>query len=137
MFTTLMGLLPILFLFVLPLLSSLFSGGSTENVPGMYFDSPVPPYTAERITPQLGVRYYTNPTDTQGYSMHKFSQLDKTAELTLVKKLRLECEHENQQKLRLVEQAQGWFYPDQEKLEIARKFEMKACKRLESLGVSR
>jgi DnaJ homolog subfamily B member 12 len=137
MFTTLMGLLPILFLFVLPLLSSLFSGGSAPAAPGMYFDNPVHPFTAERITPNLNVRYYTNPKDIQGYSAHKLSQLDKTAEVTLVKKLRLECEHEQQQKLRLVEQAQGWFFQDPEKMEIARKFEMRSCKRLETLGVPR
>lgn len=37
----------------------------------------------------------------------------------------------------MVEEAQGWFFPDAEKMQAARELRMKACERLEGLGFGR
>ncbi len=36
----------------------------------------------------------------------------------------------------MVEEAQGWFFPDVDKMQAAREFDMKGCRRLEELGFS-
>lgn len=138
LFNTLMGLLPIIFLFLFPLLSSIFSGGSsTPSGPRMVFDAPEFPYTHERITPKLNVKYYVNPTEIKTYSKSQLSQLDKTAEVGLVRHLRVECESEMMHKQRLYDEAQGWFTQDPDKMDIAKRFEASSCQRLDRLGVPR
>ncbi len=130
-----MGLLPILLLFIFPLLSSLFSGGSSQPAtPSMVFDQAHPPlYTMERTMPTFGVKYYLNPQEVQHYSASKLHTLDKKAELILVQQLRIKCEEEVTHKQRLREAAQGWFYQNPEKMEVANSFDMPACRRLKSL----
>lgn len=138
LFSTLMGLLPIIFLFLFPLLSSLFSGGgSTPSGPRMVFDAPEFPYTHERVTPKLNVKYYVSPSDVKGYTKAQLSRLDNSAEIGLVRHLRIECESEMMHKQRLYDEAQGWFRQDPEKMGIAERFDPISCRRLDSLGVAR
>ena len=134
---TIIGLLPILLLFVFPLLSSLFSGGSNQpSFPRMVFDSSEHPYTHARKT-KSNVKYFVNPKDFAPYkdNPHKLSQLDNYADVLLVKTLRNDCEREMMVKQQLHEDAQGWFFQDPDKMEVARKFETKACNRLHKMGV--
>ena len=130
-----MGLLPILLLFIFPLLSSLFGGSSSQPAaPNMAFDSPQPPlYTHERVMPNVKAKYYVNPNDIAQYSSYKLNQLDKTAEVLLVRRLKTECEHEMLHKQRLREAAQGWFFQDMEKMEMAERLDMPSCRRLKKL----
>ncbi|KAK1836076.1 hypothetical protein QBC39DRAFT_326672 [Podospora conica] len=137
---TIMGLLPILLLFVFPLLSSLFSEGgtftSTPSTPNLVFDQPHPPlYTLERKMPTLGTKYYLNPADVATYTPSKLHTLDKKAEVILVQQLRVKCEDEAEHKRKLKEQAQGWFYQDPEKMAVASRYEMPSCRRLNRLGL--
>jgi DnaJ family protein B protein 12 len=136
---TLVSLLPILFLFVFPLLTSLFSGfgESQPAVPSMVFDAPHPPQTYHRTTPKLRVNYYVDPHDIAGWTDHRLKQLDKEAELGFVRVLRRRCDTEIRTKQDLLDKAQGWFFPDPDKMKIARDFEMSSCKRLDSIGISR
>jgi DnaJ family protein B protein 12 len=132
--STLMGLLPLLVLFIFPLLSSLFSGsGTTATGPSIRFDGPVAPHTMHRLTNRLKVDYYVNPIDVDQYTPHKFSQLDKRAEVNYVQQLRYACDQEMEYKQRLINEAQGWFFADVEKMNQARDMEMKNCKRLDSM----
>lgn len=126
-------LLPLILLFVLPLLSSLFSGSSTPSGPTYRFDTAVPPHTMQRTTPKLKVDYFINPVDVEDYSARKFHQLDQRVEVDYVTKLRYECEAEVQHRERMIQDAQGWFFPDVEKMKEARAMELKSCRRLESL----
>ncbi|KAH8697185.1 hypothetical protein BGW36DRAFT_358988 [Talaromyces proteolyticus] len=127
-------LLPLILLFVVPLLSSLFSGGSsTPSVPTVRFDGPVSPHTMHRTTPKLKVDYYINPHDVDDFSNRKFNQLDSRVELEFVNKLRWECDDEVQERERRIQEAQGWFFPDVEKMKEARAMELKACRRLDNL----
>lgn len=134
---TLIGLLPIIFLFLFPLLSSLFSGGSAPAGPRMVFDAPEFPYTHERVTPKLNVKYYVNPQDVKSYSKSQMVRLDNSAEIGLVRHLRSECENEMMHKQRLYDAAQGWFTQDPDKMDVAKRFETLSCRRLDNLGVAR
>lgn len=83
--------------------------------------------------PNLGFKYYVNPKDIANYSPSQLKTLDKTAEIKITADLRSMCEDEMAHKHRLREAAQGWFYQDPDKMEVANNFEMKACRRLQSL----
>lgn len=127
-------LLPLILLFVLPLLSSLFSSGTaTPAGPSYRFDAAVPPHTMHRTTPKLNINYFVNPGDVDDYSSRKFRQLDQKVEVDYVTKLRFECQHEVSARERMIQDAQGWFFPDVEKMKAARSLELKSCKRLDSL----
>ncbi len=131
-----LGLLPILLLFVFPLLSSLFSAGTSQPaMPRMVFDEPQPPYTYARKT-KSNVKYFVDPKDITGIKDNpaKLSQLDNHADVTLVRTLKLQCDQEIMRKQHLREEAQGWFFQDPEKMERANKYEMKACNRLEKMN---
>ncbi|KAI0203189.1 DUF1977-domain-containing protein [Astrocystis sublimbata] len=136
---TIISFLPILFLFVFPLLTSLFSGfgESQPAVPTMVFDAPLPPQTYHRQTPKLGVDYFVDPNDIAGWQDPKLRQLDKEAEVGFVRVLRRRCDTEMRTKQDLVDKAQGWIFPDPDKMKIARDFEMASCRRLDSIGISR
>jgi DnaJ homolog subfamily B member 12 len=134
MFSTIMGLLPILLLFIFPLLSSIFSGESYPSTPSMVFDQPSGIYTMERTMPSYGYKYYLNPRDVSSYNPSKLQKLDKQAEVILVRELNLRCGDEEAHKQRLREAARGWFGPDPEKMEVANSYHMPNCVRLKSLG---
>lgn len=74
-----------------------------------------------------------NPVDVENYGARKFNQLDQRVEVDFVTKLRWECENEVQARERMVQDAQGWFFPDVEKMKQARAMELKACRHLDSL----
>lgn len=134
---TIIGLLPVLILFIFPLLTSIFSGfgESQPSLPNMVFDHPQSPQTYQRTTPKLRVDYYVDPNDIAGWQDHKLRQLDKEAELGFVRVLRRRCDTEIRTKQDLEDKAQGWFFPDPDKMKIARDFEMPSCKRLNSIGI--
>ncbi len=132
-----LGLLPILLLFIFPLISNLFSGSEHSATPRMMFDESEPPFTLRRMTPNLNIAYFVNPVDVQDWTKYKLTQLDRTAEVNRVRGLRVECENEMMHKRRLVDAAQGWFRPDPEKMDEAKRFKMPSCQRLDNLGVSR
>lgn len=134
----LMGLLPLIIIFILPLLSSIFSdSGSGVSGPAMRFDGPVPPHTMHRLTPRYKVDYYVNPADVDQYTPHKFSQLDHRAETSYIQQLDIGCEQEKDLRQRMINDAQGWFMPDQVKMAKARSMVMKDCRKLEELGYQR
>ena len=132
---TLIGLLPILFVLILPILSSLFSGsGSTAAGPTMRFDTAVPPHTLHRHTPRMKVDYFVNPTEVEQYTASQFAKLDQRAEVNLINLLNVECQQEEAARQELINQAQGWFTQDASKMQKARSLPMASCKRLDSMG---
>ena len=131
--SALTSLLPLLILFVLPLLSSLFS--SIPTGPSIHF-TPGPPNTMQRSSYRFNVEYYINPNDVVDYSPRKMKGLDEKAENQYITNLQYECQIETRTRNRMVEDAQGWFFPDENKMREARKYEMRACRRLDTLGVT-
>ncbi|KAF2833399.1 DUF1977-domain-containing protein [Ophiobolus disseminans] len=132
--STLSNLLPLLFLFVLPLLSSIFSSSSTSAGPSMVFETAKHPHTKERVSSRLKVHYFVDPREVHEYNPKKWRQLDETAERTYVHTLSVRCQTEEYQQQKAMEDAQGWFYIDQEAMDRARKMERKNCQKLKNLG---
>ncbi|KXJ96680.1 DnaJ domain-containing protein [Microdochium bolleyi] len=131
---TFIGLLPILFFLLFPILTSLFSGGDSQPaMPKMAFDVAQPPLTFERATPNYRVKYFVNPNDVAGWTDYKLQQMDKEAEDGFLRSLQRACELERRTKQRLVDDAQGWFFEDPDKMKLARDFEMANCKRIDKL----
>lgn len=134
----LLGLLPILIFFVLPMITSLFSfGDSSSYTPEMRFDNPTGRFSHMRATPNHKVNYFVDPVDINKFSPSKLNQLDHTAEVQFVRVLRHECESEIMYKRRLRENAQGWFYQDVDKMAAADAYKMPSCDRLGSMGIRR
>ncbi|ORY64205.1 uncharacterized protein BCR38DRAFT_409591 [Pseudomassariella vexata] len=135
---TLMSLLPIIFLFLFPLLTSLFSSGDSQpSVPNMVFDEARPPYTLHRTTAKFGVNYYVNPKDIAGWTDHKLKTLDLQGDSTFMRVLRARCESELNTKQDLADQAQGWFFQDPERMRLAKEYPLPSCNRLEKMGIRR
>lgn len=132
---TLMSMLPILIFFILPLLSSLFSGSSSgPATPRMVFEKPIPPYTEKRTTPSLGVDYWVKPADVAKWTPQQLGRLDVAAENTRVTMLSNDCAAEKRHKEQLIMDAQGWFFPDEEKLKRAQRYPTPSCKKLDELS---
>ena len=134
--SALTNLLPLLILVILPLLSSLFSS-TTSAGPDIRFNSPEPPMTLHRTTPNLKVDYYVNPRDVAEYSNRKMSDLDRRAESSYIGHLQYECQIEMRTRNRMVEEAQGWFFQDVDKMRDARGYPMRSCSRLDEWGLPR
>lgn len=129
----LQSLLPLLLLFIVPLLSSLFSG-SAPTYPSVRFDNPLAPQTFHHLSAKLKVDYYVDPKDTTDYTPRKWKDLDSYVESRYVQKVSQECEIEKNMRERAFQEAQGFFSRDQVKWEHARAMPMPACKRLEGWG---
>lgn len=129
----LQSLLPLLLLFIIPLLSSLFSGGA-PTYPSYRHDSPLNPHTFKHTSARLKVDYWTNPQDTQDYSRKKWSELDSHVEGKYLQKLGTECEWEQNLKNRARQEAQGFWSRDQVKWERAEAMTTPACDKLHAWG---
>ncbi|KAJ9607699.1 Chaperone protein dnaJ [Cladophialophora chaetospira] len=129
-------LLPLLLLFILPLLSSLFTGSSSSG-PQVRYDSPHPPHTMHRVTPKYRVDYFINPAEVDGYTSRQFSSLDQRAEVDYVSTLQYQCENEVQRQRHEINEATGFFFTDENRLQRARNMPMPGCRRLNELKVTR
>jgi len=129
------NLLPLLFLFVLPLLSSLFSGSTTPAGPSVVFESPRPPHTLERVSSRIKLHYFVNPNDVQDYNPKKWRKLDETSENQYVHAINSRCQNEKFAQRKAMEDAQGWFGVDAVAMDSARKMELRNCQKLRKLGL--
>lgn len=134
--STISSLLPLLILFVIPLLSSIFSGSSEPAGPSVRFQS-TPPYTQLHTSYRLKVPYYVNPREVADYGRsdsRSWKKLDLTAESNYMYILQNECHTEELRQARMFQDAQGWFFTDEDKLRKAREMPMASCKRLGELS---
>lgn len=134
----LQNLLPLLILFIIPLLTSLFSSSdssySAPKVPVFSMDTPMPPLTQLETTKRLKVPYYVNPIDVADLSQRKWRDLETAVERRMLYTLDVECDNERRQQERMMQDAQGWFMIDHEKYAAARNLPMSSCKRLNKYG---
>jgi len=133
LFQAVQGLLPLLLLFVLPLLSSLFSGSDTPKGPSLRFDAK-PPMTHQHTSNRLHIPYYVNPVDVKDYTSKQWKALDRVAEGQMINRLSAACEQEHNAQIRMAQEAQGFFYTDTVKLEEARNMAMPNCQKLNGYG---
>ena len=122
------SLLPLLLLFVIPLLSSLFTP-SADSGPSLRFQSQ-PPYTESHTSSRLGVSYFVNPAEVQSYTNRQWKDLDRVVETKYVSQLTAECQWEQQKRQRLANEAQGFFLTDHAKLKEAQDMDMPSCRKL-------
>ena len=90
-----------------------------------------------RKTPTLKLDYFLNPSEVEDYSFKKLRQLDQQAENSFIQNLRYECEVERQGRQRMVQEAQGWFFQDVDRMRQVREMELKSCQRLQDLRIAR
>lgn len=133
--SALKNLLPLIIFVLLPLLSSIFSS-AVPSGPSFRFESPEPPYTMQRTTPRLNVEYFVDPKVVTEMTGKKLGELDKRVEHNFIQNLQYECQLESRQRTRMMEDAQGWFFQDENKMRAARNLEMRSCRRLEAYGYS-
>ncbi|KAK8202685.1 Dna-J like membrane chaperone protein [Phyllosticta capitalensis] len=133
----LQSLLPLLLLFIVPLLSSLFSGSGSSPGPTIRLDAAIPPHTHQRISERLHINYFVDPREVEELSKSKLRDLDREAEGRYMRKLNLECDAEYARKNDLFLAAKGWFFTDEERLRQARDLPMPSCERLASFGYAR
>jgi len=126
------SLLPLLLLFILPLLSQLFSGSGSPG-PNFTLDKSEPPYTKALKTRALKVPYWVDPSEYRDLSRSQREKLDHRVEVRLVSDLNARCEKEQQDREHLYYAAQGWFTVDKDKEAKARNFKMPSCERLQKL----
>lgn len=128
---TLRSLLPLLLLFILPLLSSLFSGSGGSSGPSIYMGQQAKsPYTLQHHSARLSVPYWVNPADVTDFSAKRWKDLDKVAEGRYVGQLSAECEWEHNKQQQMANEAQGFFFTDQVRLQQARDMPKPACDKL-------
>ena len=133
--SVLSSLLPLLLLFIFPLLSSLFgSWTSTPSYPSFRTDRAASPFTQQHTSYNLKIPYWVNPNDVSAYSNRDWRNLDKIAEHRHVGNLNTMCENEQIRRQQLMNEAYGWFWTDEEKLTMARGMDMPGCRKLEELN---
>jgi DnaJ family protein B protein 12 len=99
----------------------------------MRFDVAEPPHTQKHTTSKLKVNYYVNPAEVKDYTKSQRKQLDDSAERRYMHHLNVNCDFEQQTRSQLIQEAQGWFFIDEEKMAKANQMELKSCRRLNEL----
>jgi DnaJ family protein B protein 12 len=135
------NLLPLLFLFVLPLLSSLFSGSGSSSGPSFAF-TPQREYTCQHTSSGgFGVKYYVAPSVCTEYGSNprdkRWKALDKQVEQSYVHTLDVRCNQEQYSQSKKMQDAQGWFFIDEEAMAQARNMPMPNCELLQKHGYGR
>lgn len=131
MFDTLRQLAPVLIILLATLLSSLFSGEDTPE----YLFTKTSKYPVQRETPRLHIPFYVGEKFAVHKSDNKLRNFDHKVENLYVQDRRAKCSREQVAKNNLMEDAQGWFYTDQRKMEAAENMPMPHCQELRDLGL--
>lgn len=132
-FAALQSLLPLILLCVLPILSSFFSDSGPSG-PTIRVDQATPPHTYQHTSHRLKIPYWVNPAEVEDFTARKWRDLDKLAEGKLIGQLSAECEWEQNQRQRMANEAQGFFFTDQVKMKRAREMEMPSCRKINEYG---
>lgn len=98
------------------------------------YEHPRSPNTHERVTTRINLHYFVDPREVHDYSPKKWRKLDEQAEQQYVHTLSARCQNEQVLQRRAVEDAQGWFFVDEDALEKANGMELKNCKKLDRLS---
>lgn len=129
------ALLPLLLVLIVPILTSLFTG---ELSGSDYSFSPTSKYNIERRTPRYSIPYYVTNNFEQKFSGKSAKQMrnfDNKVESIYVQDKRSKCSREQIHKNELIEDAQGWFWTDEDKLKRAENMPMPNCDFLRGIGL--
>lgn len=126
---------------MLPLLSSLFSGGSSSSGPSFAF-TPQREYTClHKSQGAFGVNYYVAPSVCNEYGSNprdkRWKSLDNHVESSYVHTLEVKCNNEEYTQSKKMQDAQGWFFVDEEAMNQARNMKKPSCDLLAKHGLRR
>lgn len=127
---TMKQLLPILMI----LGATLFLAFFAEDTPEYSF-APSSKYNVQRATPNHKIPFFVSEKLLQETTDRKLLAFDYKVEQAYVQDRRSSCAREQVRRNELIEDAQGWFYTDQQKLHAAQHMEMPNCQRLRDLGL--
>lgn len=129
-------LLPLILLFLFPVLSGLFGSGA-ENAGPRFSTEPSHPFTQMRVTPNYKIPFWVNPADIDGLEMREVTKLGNRAEAAIINQYNIACTREEMARQQKLQDAHGFFYTDHAALKKAREMDMPSCKKLQELGAPR
>jgi len=127
--STITALLPLILLFIIPLLSNLLSGSSSYSGPGFRFERQSP-YVKTMTTNNNKVRYFVDPAIMDGLSTRSRKTLDDRVEHTYVLGLHQACNVEQDRRDRMIQDAMGFIWTDEAALAKAQSMKMENCEKL-------
>ncbi|KAK8439938.1 Chaperone protein dnaJ [Candidozyma auris] len=127
---TIMQILPLIIIILGMLLSTLFA----EDTPDFSF-SKTSKFNVQRKTPVHNIPFYVKPGFTKDISDRQLKNFDKKVEASYIRDTQNNCAREQIKRNDLMEDAQGWFFTDQRKLEQAEKMPMPNCRKLRDMGI--
>ncbi|KAF8431034.1 DnaJ domain-containing protein, partial [Terfezia claveryi] len=142
--TTFIQLLPLIILFIFPIISGLFSelgsGSGKSQFPDVRFEK-VHPFTQKRFTPKYNIPYWVSPRELREFGMQpgakgvdrKLEEMDKRAEVRYIGRLQAECGREMRMQKREIEDAMGWLWADAKKVKEASEKILPACQTLRDM----
>lgn len=133
LFNSLKQLLPILLFLFIPLLSSFFSESSTQDYSFVKTKS----YNVERQTPRYKIPYFVNDKfiTKKNLSDKQLRNFDSKIESIFIQEKRSKCSKEQILKNEMMDDAQGWFFTDFEKLKRAESMPMPNCQILRQMDL--
>ncbi|KAF9290147.1 hypothetical protein BGZ68_007850 [Mortierella alpina] len=148
--SSLVQILPLILLFIMSMTSSLFSDSdspntSTSHAAARYSLAPQGSYTFQRFTSAHNVPYFVNGAKFKDAFMANrdqinrekvingvkvqsiIAQLEKDVETFYLKHVRQECQNEKHRKELALQRSMGLFWPDQKKLDAAKRMTTPSC----------
>lgn len=124
--------LPIILFFLLPVLGSLWS--SSTAGPSFSLHNAQSPYTKQIKTSSHKIPFWVNPDEYNDLTRSQKHRLDQDVVQSTVNELAFKCQQEKNEQRQVVDDAQGWFSVDQDKIKKARNMKLKSCERLQELN---
>lgn len=127
---TIVQILPLVVILLGMLLSTLFADDAPD-----YSFTKTAKFNVKRTTPAHKIPFFVKPGFTKDINDRQLRNFDKKVEALYVRDTQNNCAREQIKRNDLMEDAQGWFFTDQRKLDQALKMPMPNCKRLRDLGI--
>lgn len=134
LFESFKSLLPLLLVLIVPILSALFSDDTNPE----YSFVQTREFNVERTTPRYNIPFYVNEKFVKKNSQKTKRQMrnyDSKVESIFIHDKRAKCSREQIRKDQMIEDAQGWFSTDMEKLRQAESMPMPNCDILRGLNL--
>lgn len=123
---------------ILPLaviiIAMLFSTILQDDTPDYSFKK-TSRFNVQRATPKHNIPFYVKPGFTDNLNDRKLKNFDNKVEALYVRDTQNNCAREQIKRNDMMEDAQGWFFTDQRRLERAQNMPMPSCQRLKDLGL--
>lgn len=132
LYNTIKQLLPLIAVLIVPIISNIFSD-SSSNVQFQLEKSG--PFTQQRVSPRFNIPYYITQKQSKQLNDKISRKLDKEAENYYVGLLKHQCNREQNFKDEKINDAYGWFFYDQDKLDAANAMVLPSCEKLAHLGL--